>query len=257
MPRTSKPLSTLAVRRWACAGGALALWCAGWGAALAQAPGATVAPAAQPANVVHLSASGRVEVAQDWLTMQLAAVQDGSDAAAVQRSLQRQVEQALKALQAQAQGKDLQVHSGTFRVSPRYGKDSQITGWQGRAELIVQGRDFARIAQAAAQVPGLRVAGMAFSLSHEARERVLGQAQQQAVQAFQQQAQHMAQLWGLRSYTLREVTVSGNHHSTAPRMHMAAVAMEARSKAADDAPVPVEAGMAEVVVDVSGSVQLH
>lgn len=238
------------------AGCALALVCASWAGSwgVAQAQSSV---AAAPINVLHLSASGRVEVAQDWLTMNLAATEEGQDAQAVQKALQRKVEQALKALQPQAQGKDMQVHSGAFRVSPRYGKESEITGWQGRAELIVQGRDFARIAQAAAQVPGLRVANMDFSLSHEARERVQGQAQEQAVQSFKQQAQHMAQLWGLRSYTLREVTVSGNNiHQPRVHMQMASLAMDARGKSQPES-VPLEAGMAEVVVEVSGSVQMQ
>lgn len=255
--QTNPSVATAAgVRRAGRVGCAVALLCASWGASLTTAAHAQTAAAA-PSNVVHLSASGRVEVAQDWLSMSLAAVEDGTDAQAVQKALQRKVEQALKALQPQAQGKDMQVHSGAFRVSPRYGKESQITGWQGRAELVVQGRDFARIAQAAAQVPGLRVANMDFSLSHEARERVQGQAQEQAVQAFKQQAQHMAQLWGLRSYTLREVTVSGNNiHQPRVHMQMAPAAMDARGKSQPES-VPVEAGMAEVVVEVSGSVQMQ
>ena len=59
----------------------LALGTAGTsGVALAQ-----VAPMApEPANIVNISASGFLEVPQDWLTMSLNTTKEGADAAAVQ-----------------------------------------------------------------------------------------------------------------------------------------------------------------------------
>ena len=80
-------------------------------------------------NVVQLSATGSVEVDQDWLQMRLAATRDGNDAASVQKQLQQAVDAAMRSLRPQVQGQNLQVSSGSFGVYPRHGNDGKIKGW--------------------------------------------------------------------------------------------------------------------------------
>ena len=209
-------------------------------------------------NVVLLSASGSVEVAQDWLQMNLSAVHDGSDAAMVQKQLQQVVDAALRQLKPQAQGQAMQVHSGSFGVYPRQDNQGKIKGWQGRAELVLEGKDFARISQAAAQVKDMTVAGVGFGLSKEGRQQVLEQAQSEAIAGFKQRAQFLAQQFGFAGYTLREVNVNTQDGYYAPRMQRANVAIAASMEKMDMAePVPVEAGKEQVTVNVSGSVQLQ
>lgn len=221
-----------------------------WGIAHAQ-------PAEVLRNVVVLSASGNVEVQQDWLQMNLSAARDGSDAATVQKQLQQAVDAALQTLKPQAKGQDMQVRSGSFGVYPRNGSDGKIKGWQGRAEIVVEGKDFARISQAAAQVKDMTVSGMGFGLSQEGRDKVQAQAQSQAIDNFKQRATSLAKQFGFNSYTLREVSVNNQDGFYAPRMQRLNVAapMAAKLEMAD--PVPVEAGKEQVTVNVSGSVQLH
>lgn len=55
-------------------------------------------------NVVQLSASGQVEVDQDWLQMNLSVNREGTNAAAVQKQLQQSVDAAMRSLKPQAQG---------------------------------------------------------------------------------------------------------------------------------------------------------
>ena len=223
---------------------------AGMGAAQAQAPEVL-------RNVVQLSASGQVEVSQDWLQMDLSASRDGNDAAAVQKQLQQVVDAAMRSLKPQASGQLMQVRSGSFGVYPRHGNDGKIKGWQGRAEVVVEGKDFARISEAAAQVKDMTVSSMGFGLSREGREKVQEQAQSQAIEGFKQRASTLAKQFGFNGYTLREVSVNSQDGFYAPRMQRANVAMAASAKMEMADPVPVEAGKEQVTVNVSGSVQLQ
>ena len=208
-------------------------------------------------NVVQLSATGQVEVSQDWLQMNLSATREGSDAGTVQKQLQQVVESAMRTLKPQVQGQDLQVRSGNFGVYPRHGNDGKIKGWQGTAEVVLEGKDFARITQAAAQASSMSIASMGFGLSKEGRAKVYEQAQSQAIDNFKQRASQLAKQFGFNSYTLREVSVNSQDGSYAPRMQRAngMVAAAAKMEMAD--PVPVEAGKEQVTVNVSGSVQLQ
>ena len=208
-------------------------------------------------NVVQLSASGQVEVSQDWLQMNLSATRDGNDAAAVQKQLQQVVDAAMRSLKPQASGQSMQVRSGSFGVYPRHGNDGKIKGWQGRAEIVVEGKDFARISESAAQVKDMTVSSMGFGLSREWREKVQEQAQSQAIESFKQRASTLAKQFGFGSYTLREVSVNSQDGFYAPRMQRANVAMAASAKMEMADPVPVEAGKEQVTVNVSGSVQLQ
>ena len=231
----------------------------GLGWATAQAAGiqnlavaGAAATAAGPANVLQLSASGHAEAPQDLLTLTLATTREGTDAAAVQNDLSQTVDQALAALRKDAQAGQMEVHTGEFSVLPRYDREGRINGWQGRASVVLQGRDFACITQAAARASALSVAGMGFGLSREQRERLEGQAQAQAIARFRAKAGEIARAFGFADYTLREIAISSDEQGDAPRPYgLNRVAM---ASAAPVAP-PVEPGRGIVHVTVSGSVQ--
>jgi predicted secreted protein len=202
---------------------------------------------------VQLAAAAAVEVPQDLLVLQLQATREGADAVQVQSQLKAVLDSALAEARRAAQPGSLDVRTGAFTVGPRYGRDGRITGWQGTAELVLEGTDFARIAQLAGSVPGMAVASSSFRLSRPAREAAERDAQAQAVAAFRARAAELARGFGFPGFSLREVSVQAQDQGMPPRPRM--MAMEA--KAAGDAPVPVEAGKASVVVNVSGSVQLR
>lgn len=229
----------------------------GLAAASLGAMGAAQAQPAEPVrNVVQLSATGQVEVDQDWLQMNLSVTREGSDAAAVQKQLQQVVDAALQSLKPQAQGQAMQVRSGSFGVYPRHNDQGKIKGWQGSAEIVVEGKDFARISQAAARVEGMTVASLGFGLSKEGSAQVQEQAQTLAIDNFKQRAGQLAKSFGFSSYSLREVSVNSQDNSPGPRMQRG-LAASAMAKADYAEAMPVEAGKTQVVVNVSGSVQLQ
>lgn len=207
-----------------------------------------------PQNVLQLSASGTVEVQQDLLSMTLVATRDGTDSATVQTQLKSALDAALNEARKNAQPGELDVHTGNFSLNPRYTRDGKMSGWQGTAELVLEGRDFPRVTQTAGRITTLNVANVGYGLSREQRSKSEVEAQTLAIDAFKQKASELAKGFGFGGYGLREVSVNSNQGGPAPRM-MAMSAAKASSMASD-APVPIEPGKTNVVVNVSGSVQL-
>ncbi len=216
--------------------------------ALAQTPQPTVQ------NVVQLSASGAVQTPQDWLTISLNTTQESADATTVQNLLKAALEPALAEARKHAAAGQIEVRTGNFSLYPRNGKDGRITTWQGRAELILEGRDFARISAIAGKLQTLTVGQASFSLSRERRTQVEAEAQAIAIEQFKKRAQDIARGFGFDQYNLREISVGSNDFNPGPRPRM--MAMEARGPASDS-PIPVEAGLGTVTVTISGSVQLR
>lgn len=209
----------------------------------------------EPRNVVQLSASAQQEVVQDWLTVVLITRHQAPEAGAVQQQLKQVLERALAHAKPRAAAAGLELSTGAFSVQPRYGRDGQVAGWQGSAELLLQGRDVAKVAALAGDTPGLAVSQMYFSLSREASQRLEAEVRQQAIAHFKASAQQVARDFGFSGYVLREVSVSDGSTPppVRPRFLMAA---EAKADLAS-APVPAEPGKGTVQVTVSGSVQLQ
>jgi len=170
----------------------------------------------------------------------------------VQAQLKTALDAALTEARASAQPGALQVRTGNFTLTPRRNRDGHINGWQGSAELLLEGRDFARISAAAGRIQTLTVTSAAFSLSREQQAAVESQVQAQAIDRFKLRAADIAKAFGFGSYSLREVTVSSSEPNL-PRPRF--LAMTA-SNASMDAALPMEAGKGVVQVTVSGAVQL-
>ena len=220
------------------------------GLAFAGASTAQTLPASQ--NVLQLNATGTVEVQQDLLSVTLATTREAADAATVQAQLKTALDTALGEAKRNAQPGQMDVRTGNFSLSPRYTKEGKISGWQGSTELLLEGRDFARITQTVGRIGTLGIANIGFGLSRDERAKVEVEAQTMAIDNFKQKALELAKGFGFAGYTLREVSVNANEGGPIrPRM----MAAQAKSFAAD-APVPVEAGKTTVVVNVSGAVQL-
>ena len=222
---------------------------------LAAAPAQAQGTAPVPANVVNISASGFMEVPQDWLSMSLNTTREGPDAVTVQNQLKQALEAALVVARGSAKPQQLEVRTGQFSLHPRYGTNGKINGWMGSTELVLEGRDFALISATAGKIQTLTMGNMGFSLSREARQKLEADVQALAIDRFKQRATEVAKGFGFASYSLREVAVSSADQEgrpVQPRM----MAMEAKA-AMSDAAVPVEAGKSTVNVTVSGSIQLR
>lgn len=256
-PRARRALGFFSIHMNARITRTLALSLLGLNAALAHAQPAaplatmTIAP---PQNVLQLSATGQVEVQQDLLTLSLSTTREGAEAAAVQAELRKALDAALAQVKSTAQPGQLDVRTGDFSVHPRHNRDGKISGWQGRAELVLEGRDFDRITQAAARATSMTIGNVAFGLSREQRAKVEGEAQALAIDRFKAKAAQIAKAFGFAGYTLREVSVQSDDSGFQPRMYGMA---KAQAMSAEAAPVPVEPGKTTVQATVSGTVQAH
>lgn len=223
----------------------------GWGMAQAQAQAQSVLP--PPTNVLSLSSSATLEVPQDWLSVGLNTVREGADAATVQAQLKQALDAALVEARKAVKAGQIEVRTGGFSVYPRYAPKGGISGWQGSAELVVEGRDTAAIAQLAGRLTTLSISRVAYSLSREAREKVEADVAAQAITRFRAQAEAYARQFGFAGYAIREVNVASASDTPVPqprfRTSMAAAPVA-------DTALPTEAGKANVTATVNGSVQM-
>ena len=243
-----------------------------WLAALSLSLASSIAAAQgllpPPQNVVSLAADASAEVVQDTLTIVLQINREGGDAAAVQSQMRAALDAALTEARKAVRPGQLELRTGVFSLYPRYANKPNapaiITGWSGRAELLLEGRDVAAISQLAGRLgatgpggngPGLTVARVVFSLSREAREAVEAEVANRAIARFKQRAETYAKQFGFGSYSLREVSVgTGDVASPSPQVNLRMLRSAAVATA--DEAQPVEAGKALVSVTVNGSIQL-
>ena len=216
---------------------------------------ACAAQAAEPPRErLSLSASASAEVARDVLTIAFSTSRDGADAVAVQAGLKQALDAALTEARKVAKPGQIDVQTGSFSLSPRYeAKTGKITGWQGSAELLVEGRDTASIAQLAGRINTLAIARAGYSLSREAREKAEAEISAQAIARYRAKAADYAKLFGYGGYLVGEVNVSGDEQAPRPMMMKAA---RAGLSSMSDETLPTEAGKATVTVNVNGSIQL-
>ena len=207
-----------------------------------------------PQNVIQLSANAALDVQQDLLSLSMSTTREGPDAATVQTQLKLALDAALTEARKAVLPGQLDVRTGYFSLYPRYGRDGKITAWQGTTELVLEGRDFARISSTAGKLQTVTVSGVSFSLSREQRAKVEGEVQATAIERFKVRAGEIAKAFGFAGYGLREVSVNTNDQGFSPRPRV--MALEAKAASSEMA-VPLEAGKTAVVVTVSGSVQLR
>ena len=222
-------------------------------AALTASLGAHAAADAPPRDRLSLSASASAEVARDLLGVTFSTTREGTDAAAVQTALKQALDAALAEARKVAKPGQVDVQTGGFSLTPRYDpKTAKITGWQGSAELLVEGRDATAIAQLAGRINTLSIARVGYSLSREAREKVEGEVAAQAIARFRAKAADYARAFGYTTFTVRDATVNIDNGQPQPRpFRMKATMASSLSEA-----LPVEAGSGSVTANVNGSVQL-
>ncbi len=211
-----------------------------------------------PQGVVALSASASVEVTKDLLNVTFSTTREGADAATVQSQLKQALDAALAEAKKVAKPGQLEVQTGNFSLYPRYAPTTSkggggISGWQGSAELIVEGRDMPAIGALTGRITTLTIARVGYGLSRELREKVEGDVAAQAIARFRAKAADYTRQFGYGSYTVREVNVNAD----SPMMVAAAPVLRAKAMSApSDESLPVEAGKGTVTVNVNGTVQM-
>lgn len=205
-----------------------------------------------PRERLSLTASASAEVTRDVLGIAFSTTREGADAAAVQTALKQALDAALTEARKVAKPGQVDVQTGSFSLYPRNDpRTGKLNGWQGSAELLVEGRDATTIAQLTGRITTMGIARVGYSLSREAREKAEGDITAQAISRYRAKASDYARQFGYGSYVIGEVSINSDEAGPRPVMGM----MRMKAEAADMA-LPTEAGKATVTVNVSGSVQL-
>ena len=237
----------------------------GWilGTLLTCAAGSTLAapseppPAAISQPTAHLSATASTLVKHDWLIIRLSTQKDGADAALVQRQLKATLAAALAQAQTEAKAQAMEVSTGQIHVTANYNRDgNKITGWIGTAELVLQGRDTDRITAMAGRLNGLTISHVDWQLSPELLTATEASVQGQAVAQWRAKASALTQQLGMNRYSIDDITLSmqSDAHNTPRVQRMVGVASLAMQ---DSAPIPLQAGQANVTVGVTGKIRLE
>lgn len=197
-----------------------------------------------------LGAEASEQVAQDTVTITLAAELDGASQSKVADQLAGTLAGAMRQLSGDAKVK---ASTGNVRVWPVNDSHGKISGWHGRAEIVLRSTDFKAASALAAKVgDSMAIANLGFSVSSAARAKAEQALLAQAAQAFRTRAQALASAFGFDSYRIRDIELGGSGavpYQPAPRM----MAMSA----AKSAPMPLEASTETVTVSVRGSIFLR
>lgn len=231
---------------------AFAAWASLADAALAQ-------PVAPQQGVLGIAATASVEVTRDLLSITFSTSRDGSDAVAVQSQLKQALDAALAEAKKAARPGQVDVQTGNFSLYPRYasgavsGKQS-LSGWQGSAEIVVEGRDMAAIGALAGRITSLTISRVAYRLSREATQRIEAEIAADAIGRFRAKAAEYAKQFGYGGYSVREVNVATGDSGQGP-VPMRMAAATSMSKSSSEA-LAVEPGKETVTATVSGTIQM-
>ena len=219
------------------------------GCAYAQTPAPEPAIAARSSlPQASLSASAGIKVPQDSVRISLGAQAADAQREKVSVSIDKILDSVLK--QAKADGR-VKVYSGNYHVWPVHNEAGRITGWQGRADVLLEGSDLKAAAELAGQLSDrMSVNNVNFFVSSQAREKVEAALLDQAAQAFRSRAQAITQAFGFHHFEIKSLSLDGGGVEYAPMPRMMAASAPQKSA------VPLEPGDENVTVSVRGEVYL-
>jgi predicted secreted protein len=197
-------------------------------------------------NLVSLSAQAEREVANDLLSAVLAAEAEGTDAAKLAADVNRKMARALEA----AQGvRSVRARSGGYQTWP-VSEKGRIVRWRVRQELRLESADFAAATALIGRLQQeLVVAGLAATVSDEARRRAENVLTAEALAAFEERARVVRDAMKVKGYRVQALQIGGGGGAPRPML-----AMQSRAEAAAPA---IEPGTSRLQVTVSGTIQLQ
>lgn len=207
-----------------------------------------MAQEAQPPlrDVVRFEAQASREVANDELVAVLAVELHGPDPAALARTVNRRMAEALKAAAASP---SVKARSGNYQSFPRFGENRRVQEWQVSQELRLESRDFAAVTELIGRLQeNLVVRSMTVRVSREARRAAEDALISEAIAAFHDRAERVRKAMQASGYRVREIALSSGAEAPPRPFEMRAMAQEA---------VAVQPGVSLVTVTATGSIQLR
>ncbi len=165
--------------------------------------------------------------------------------------LSKRVNQAISAALATAKSHpEIKVKSGSTQTYPVYAKGNRtIESWRMRSEVLLESRDAAALSDLVGKLQAtLAVGSMRFTPAPETLRKADDEAAMDALAAFQEKATRYAAALK-KQYRIVSITIGSNGVPPAPSERYAMM------KAVADS-MPVEAGESQIVVGVTGQIEL-
>jgi predicted secreted protein len=194
---------------------------------------------------VQLDARASMEVDNDSMRATLFTEIEESGASRAADRVNRASREAIEALKGFS---GLRIRSAGYRTFP-VSEKGRIVRWRARAEVVVEGEDFARVSEAAGRVQDrMQLAGVEFFVSATRRAQVEANLTQDAIAEFLDKAARVAQGFQGSGFHVAEASVSSDGAFPPPQPMMMMRAMTA------DAAPAFEGGSTRLGVTVSGAV---
>lgn len=206
--------------------------------------------AAIAAPTLALEASARAAVPNDEMAITLAVERDGPQPGALNEAVIAQLNGAL----AEARTVEgVRARLGQVWTQPNFTREGRSQGWRVRGELVIESTRLQPLAQLGGRLAErMLLTGVQFRLSNERRRTEERRLLAEAAQAFRSRAAEAAVAFGFSGYEIKEIALRAGGVPAPRPMPMARAPAEAAA-----APLPIEGGDSDVVVTVSGTVELR
>ena len=206
-------------------------------------------PAFASATALHLEAQASAKIANDEMTVSLAAVRTGPSVAPLNESVLSALNDAVTAARAVP---GIEVRLGGVTTNPDW-RDGKPAGWQVRGELVLHSRDIKALSELSGRLGrNLQFTGVSFGLSQATRLAQENRLLEEAAARFRARSAAAVKAFGYQRYEIEELALN---QPLPPRPMMRSMAMS-EAAIASAAPLPAEGGESEVVVSVSGRIKM-
>lgn len=206
----------------------------------------------EPYNRVDFRVEAAREVANDLLVAGMSIDVQDKQPARVAQQINTILNNALK--KAAAFG-NVKVTSGGQNTYPVYGKNNQIDGWRGHAEIRLESRDFKAAGELIMQLQSsLQLNGLNFTLAPDSRTQSENDLIAESIKAFQSRADTIRAAFGAHAYKTVHFSINSGMPPQYPKTLMRAAPMAA------DAVIPqpeFAGGDTRMTVQVSGTIELQ
>lgn len=214
--------------------------------------GACLSTSALAGPTVNLAADARAAMTNDEMSVRLAVEREGESLGPLNRAVLDALNEAIEAAQ-KIDG--VRARIGSLQTHPRYTQQGRTSGYRVRGDVVLESRRFAELGTLAGILAQkMQLAGVGFQLSRGARAQAEQRLLDEAAGAFRARAEAAARAFQMQGYELKTLTI-GNAGGATPRPVYSPMMAEGAMRAAP--PVPVEGGETEVVVTISGAVELR
>ncbi len=233
--------------------------CTGWrhGVPLLALALAAMAAQAEPLhyNLVNLEVQATGEATTDRMQATVALSLDGPHLSRLAAQVNQRLHKALDVLRRQ---QAVQYGSTGYQTEPvyEYPKEGgpKQTGWRIIATLQLSSQDTGAMGELLSQLQasGLVVQGLGFILSQNRRDQLENQLTAQGLERFRQRCQLVSQALDGTGYRIVQLRIKASAPPTEP-----APRLSVRAMAADAAPLPATPSQQEMIVQVSGQIEIQ